>query len=92
MLVDSYPTRKGIVWRNLVNFDNVMRALEWLKENNRLYEKVQIDRSNVNPDEPIMHIDSEEACGPSPSPPIHVLLYSTVRTYVQYYCTFHAYV
>ncbi len=42
IIVDSLPTSKNVVWRNLVNLEKVYAALMWLKENNTQYENIQI--------------------------------------------------
>ena len=52
-LYADVKTQAGKVWRNLVNMDRVLRALEWLKMNNPLYKDIVIDReaaAKVDPD------------------------------------------
>ena len=36
------PTKSGVTWRNLVDVDKILAALQWLKENNNLYEDITI--------------------------------------------------
>uniref|UniRef100_A0A915KDF0 Uncharacterized protein n=1 Tax=Romanomermis culicivorax TaxID=13658 RepID=A0A915KDF0_ROMCU len=42
ILVDSYPTKKQVVWRSIVDMKKVYNALKKLKEINPLYEKIGI--------------------------------------------------
>lgn len=45
ILVRGLPTKNRKVWESVVNVTNVLRALQWLKKNNPLYEKVEIPKS-----------------------------------------------
>ncbi|MCP4491608.1 MAG: AAA family ATPase [Gammaproteobacteria bacterium] len=42
ILVDSLPSSKRVVWRQLVDIKKVKSALNWLKQNNELYKNVEI--------------------------------------------------
>ncbi len=42
VIVDSLPTSKNVVWRNLVDMKKVYEALKWLKENNEEYTDINI--------------------------------------------------
>ncbi|CAH0382899.1 unnamed protein product [Bemisia tabaci] len=45
ILVRGLPTKNRKIWESVVNFNKVIRALRWLKENNSLYEKLQLPES-----------------------------------------------
>ena len=40
----SLPSKKDLIWKNLANMDKVMKALEWLKQNNHVYSDVKISQ------------------------------------------------
>jgi ubiquitin C-terminal hydrolase len=41
----SIPNKEKTLWKNLVDMDKVLLALEWLKANNPLYEDIVIDKN-----------------------------------------------
>jgi hypothetical protein len=44
IIIDSLPNKeKNIIWRRLVNLNSIIKALEWLKNNNKLYKDVKIN-------------------------------------------------
>lgn len=50
IIVDSLPTKdKKIVWRSLVNLENVINALKWLKKHNKYYKNITIANLNNFP-------------------------------------------
>ena len=42
IIVDSLPTCRREVWRNLVDMEKVISALRWLKANNPYYKDIEI--------------------------------------------------
>jgi hypothetical protein len=50
ILVDSVPTKRKIVWRDLVNLKKVYAALQMLKQiNPTIYGDISIDLNNIDP-------------------------------------------
>ena len=55
--MDSLPTKTGIKWRNLVNFDKIVSVLKWYKVNNPLYKDVTIDATALDTDDGLIQVD-----------------------------------
>lgn len=47
IIVDSCPTKKGIVWRSLVNLEKVYTAIDKLKKINVLYKNVEVNEKDA---------------------------------------------
>lgn len=48
VLIRGIPTKSKIVWENLVNLEKVFKALMWLKNNNILYETIEMPKCSDN--------------------------------------------
>ncbi|CAH0388423.1 unnamed protein product [Bemisia tabaci] len=62
ILVRGLPTKNRKIWESVVNFSNVLRALRWLKNNNPLYQNIEMPQSaeellQYNPDTDISFME-----------------------------------
>lgn len=60
-IVNGLPTKVNNIWRGLVDMDNIYKALNWLKLNNKLYNDVVIaDRGGLIRDTDTLFVNNDD--------------------------------
>jgi len=60
IIVNGLPTKTGNVWRNLVDMYKVYNTLYWLKQNNHLYEAIEINESYLYEPRSLLFVDNTD--------------------------------